>query len=152
MEPILIFGHRHPDTDSICSSIALAELKKDMGVTAIPYRLGDINKETEFVLKYFGVKVPKLLKTVSAQISDLTSVEKTTLLTDQSLKSALDTMTVENFSSLPVVDDKKQLKGMIHVSDIANTYLNLEHSDLFSRYKTTYENLRDVLNGIIING
>ena len=75
MEPILIFGHRHPDTDSICSSIALAELKKEMGINAIPYRLGDINKETEYVLKYFGVKVPKLLKTVSAQISDLTRVE-----------------------------------------------------------------------------
>ena len=112
MEPILIFGHRHPDTDSICSSIALAELKKEMGVTAIPYRLGDINKETEFVLKHFGVKTPKLLKTVSAQISDLTSVEKTVLSYDESLRSALDTMTVENFSSLPVVDEKKQLKAV----------------------------------------
>ena len=152
MEPILIFGHRHPDTDSICSSIALAELKKEMGINAIPYRLGDINKETEYVLKYFGVKVPKLLKTVSAQISDLTRVEKKTLSIDDSLRSALDIMTVENFSSLPVVDDKKQLKGMIHISDIANTYLNLEHSDLFGKYKTTYENLKDVLDGIIVSG
>ncbi len=152
MEPILIFGHRHPDTDSICSSIALAELKKEMGVTAIPYRLGDINKETEFVLKHFGVKTPKLLKTVSAQISDLTSVEKTVLSYDESLRSALDTMTVENFSSLPVVDEKKQLKGMIHISDIANTYLNLEHSDLFGKYKTTFENLKDVLDGVIVSG
>ena len=58
MDPILIFGHRHPDTDSICSSIALANLKKELGEEAIPCRLGEINNETRFVLDYFKIDTP----------------------------------------------------------------------------------------------
>ncbi|MGL6121072.1 MAG: putative manganese-dependent inorganic diphosphatase, partial [Fusobacteriaceae bacterium] len=69
-----------------------------------------------------------------------------------SLKVALDIMTKENFSSLPVVDEKKHLKGMIHVSDIANTYLNLNHEDLFEKYQTSYENLLSAINGDVISG
>lgn len=152
MEPILVFGHKHPDTDSICSAISFAELKKQMGLNAIPYRLGDINKETKYVLERFKITEPSLLKTVSAQISDLTRVEKKTLSSCDSLRVALDIMTAENFSSLPVVNHKKELKGMLHISDIANTYLNLKHSDLFGKYTTTYENLKIVLDGHIVSG
>ncbi|MFA6708756.1 MAG: DHH family phosphoesterase, partial [Fusobacterium sp.] len=85
MEPVLIFGHKSPDTDSICSSIALAELKEKLGVKAISCRLGELNKETKFVLNKFNIEEPRLLKTVSAQISDLTKVEKKTLSTSDSL-------------------------------------------------------------------
>lgn len=152
MEPILIFGHKNPDTDSICSAISLAELKNLTGEAAIPCRLGEISKETEFVLNHFGMETPKLLKTVSAQISDLTHVEKEVISCEQSLKSALNVMTYEHFSSLPVVDKNNHLKGMIHVSDIANAYLGIDYSDLFSKYYTTYENLKEVLNGEIISG
>lgn len=152
MDHILTFGHKNPDTDSICSSIAFAALKTALGEAAKPYRLGEINKETAFVLKHFKIKTPALLKTVSAQISDLTKVEKRVIHQDYSLKEALDIMTVENFSSLPVVDDKRHLKGLIHISDIANAYLNLDHADLFSKYGTTFENLRDVINGNVISG
>lgn len=152
MDPILVFGHKNPDTDSICSAIALAELKKLQGHEAIPCRLGELSKETEYVLKYFGVRAPRLLKTVSAQISDLQSVEKSVISIDDSLKHALNVMTKENFSSLPVVDEKKHLKGMIHVTDIANAYIGIEHSDLFQKHFTTYENLKEVLNGEIISG
>lgn len=56
MEPILIFGHKNPDTDSICSAIALARLKELKGENATPCRLGNLNKETEFVLKTLMLK------------------------------------------------------------------------------------------------
>jgi len=49
MEEILVFGHKNPDTDSICSSIAMSNLRKQQGFNAIPCRLGEINKETKFV-------------------------------------------------------------------------------------------------------
>ncbi|MGL4307613.1 MAG: CBS domain-containing protein, partial [Cetobacterium sp.] len=152
MEPILVFGHKNPDTDSICSAIALAELKNLSGEKAIPCRLGDLSKETEFVLNHFGIDSPKLLKTVSAQISDLTHVEKSVISFEESLKGALNIMTKEHFSSLPVVNNNKELKGMIHVSDIANAYLEIDYTDLFKNYYTTYENLISVLNGKIISG
>ncbi len=152
MEPILIFGHRNPDTDSICSAISLAKLNELKGESALACRLGNISKETEFVLNKFNIDAPKLLSTVSAQISDLTHIEKKTINHKDSLKRALEIMTEENFSSLPVVNSKNHLKGMIHISDIANAYLNIDYSDLFSKYYATYENLKDVLDGEIISG
>ena len=152
MEPILVFGHKNPDTDSICSTIATAYLKNACGEKAVPYRLGKINKETAFVLHKFGIKEPKLLTTVSAQISDLTRVKKEVINVNDSIQEALELMTKENFSSFPVVDENNHLKNMIYISDIANTYLKIDYSDLFSKYSTTYENLIEVLNGKIISG
>lgn len=61
-------------------------------------------------------------------------------------------MTEEGYSSLPVVNSKNHIKGMIHVSDIANAYLNIDYSNLFQQYYTTYENLREVTKGIIVSG
>lgn len=152
MEPIYIFGHRNPDTDSICSAIALANLENKFGRHAIPCRLGDINRETKFVLEKFEIEEPVLLKTVSAQISDLTNIEKNVLFENDSLKNALDKMTLERFSSLPVVDTNKKLKGMLYISDIANVYLNLDHGELFKKYTTTYENLMEALGGEVVSG
>ena len=130
MEEILVFGHKNPDTDSICSSIAMSNLRKRQGLNTIPCRLGEINKETKFVLDKIGVKSPKLLKTVSAQITDLSYVEKSTVSTEDSIKEALDLMTKENFSSLPVIDTEGYFKTMLSISDIANTYLEIDYSKL----------------------
>lgn len=152
MEEILVFGHKNPDTDSICSSIAMSNLRKQQGFNAIPCRLGEINKETKFVLDKIGVKTPKLLKTVSAQITDLSYVEKSTVSTEDSIKEALDLMTKENFSSLPVIDTEGYFKTMLSISDIANTYLEIDYSDLFSKYSTTFENLKEALEGEVISG
>ena len=152
MEEILVFGHKNPDTDSICSSIAMSNLRKQQGFNAIPCRLGEINKETKFVLDKLGVKSPKLLKTVSAQITDLNYVEKSTISTEDSIKEALDLMTKENFSSLPVIDTEGYFKTMLSISDIANTYLEIDYSDLFSKYSTTFENLKEALEGEVISG
>lgn len=62
MEKLLVFGHKSPDTDSIASSIAMAFLQTKLGKTAVPYRLGNISKETEFALDYFKVGAPDLLE------------------------------------------------------------------------------------------
>lgn len=65
MEEIYIFGHKSPDTDSILSSLVLEAIEKTMGVhKAKAYRLGEVNKETEYALNYFGVKAPELLEEV----------------------------------------------------------------------------------------
>ncbi|TKI88620.1 manganese-dependent inorganic pyrophosphatase, partial [Bacillus cereus] len=55
MEKVLVFGHKNPDTDAICSAIAYAELKKELGMNAEPVRLGEISGETQFALDYFKV-------------------------------------------------------------------------------------------------
>jgi len=61
-------------------------------------------------------------------------------------------MTKENFSSLPITNNEKSLVGMLHVSDIANTYLDLDYKDLFTKYSSTYENIQKLLDGDIISG
>lgn len=65
MEKILVFGHKSPDTDSIASSIAMAYLQTKLGKIAVPKRLGNISKETEFALNHFKIGAPELLETVS---------------------------------------------------------------------------------------
>ena len=62
MEKVLVFGHKNPDTDSICSAIAYANLKSELGVNAEPIRLGEINSETKYALEYFQVNVPRLVE------------------------------------------------------------------------------------------
>ncbi len=65
MEKILVFGHKKPDTDSICSAIALTELKKKQGVTNVEAkRLGELSNETSFILDHFNVTQPELLKEI----------------------------------------------------------------------------------------
>ena len=58
---VLVIGHRNPDTDSVCSAIAYAYLKQQLGLNAVPARAGKINPETQFVLEHFGIPVPKLV-------------------------------------------------------------------------------------------
>ena len=115
----------------------MANLRKNQKLNVIPCRLGELNKETAFVLKKIGVEAPKLLKTVSAQIKDLNYVEKSTVSMEDSIQEALQLMTKENFSSLPVVDKDQKFKTMLSISDIANTYLEIDYSDLFAKYSTT---------------
>ena len=65
MEKILVFGHKSPDTDSICSSIVMADLQTKLrGEEVIPCRLGELNEETKFALKHFEMQVPELLEKV----------------------------------------------------------------------------------------
>ena len=70
--PIYVVGHKNPDTDSICAAIAYANLKKIVtGVLYEARRAGNLNEETSFVLKRFGIETPKLLEDVRTQVRDL---------------------------------------------------------------------------------
>ncbi|MBU5210300.1 manganese-dependent inorganic pyrophosphatase [Heyndrickxia oleronia] len=75
MEKILVFGHKNPDTDTICSAIAYAELKKKLGVEAEPVRLGEINGETKYALDYFKVAGPRFVQTVANESNGVILVD-----------------------------------------------------------------------------
>lgn len=75
MSKVLIFGHKNPDTDTICSAIAYAELKKELGMDAEPVRLGEINGETEYALKKFNAEVPRLVNTVANETDSVILVD-----------------------------------------------------------------------------
>jgi len=75
MAKTLIFGHKNPDTDTICSAIAYADLKNQLGLDAEPVRLGEVNGETAYALKYFNVEAPRLVETVSNEAQDVILVD-----------------------------------------------------------------------------
>jgi manganese-dependent inorganic pyrophosphatase len=75
MSKVLIFGHKNPDTDTICSAIAYAELKTKTGASVEPVRLGDVNLETQFVLDYFQVKAPRYVETVANEVKEVILVD-----------------------------------------------------------------------------
>ncbi len=75
MEKVFIFGHKNPDTDTICSAIAYADLKTKLGVNAEPVRLGDINGETQFALEKFNAEVPRFVAEVSKEVNEVILVD-----------------------------------------------------------------------------
>lgn len=75
MEKVLVFGHKNPDTDTICSAIAYAELKTKIGMDAEPVRLGQINGETQYALDYFKAEAPRLVETVASEVNAVILVD-----------------------------------------------------------------------------
>lgn len=75
MEKVLIFGHKNPDTDTICSAIAYADLKTKLGFNVEPVRLGTISGETQFVLDTFQVQQPRLVESVAGEVKSVILVD-----------------------------------------------------------------------------
>jgi manganese-dependent inorganic pyrophosphatase len=75
MEKVLIFGHKNPDTDTICSAIAYADLKSQLGQNVEAVRLGEVNGETQFALNQFGVQAPRLVETVAGEVKSVILVD-----------------------------------------------------------------------------
>ncbi|MBF2422608.1 manganese-dependent inorganic pyrophosphatase [Listeria welshimeri] len=75
MTKTLVFGHKNPDTDTICSAISYAELKKAQGEDIEAVRLGELNSETTFVLDYFQATAPRLVQTVANEVSEVALVD-----------------------------------------------------------------------------
>ncbi len=143
---VYITGHRNPDTDSICSAISYAEFKNKTGVNAIPIRLGNINRETEFVLNYFGIKEPKLVDTVKAQIGDLNFDSVAPICPDTSLKTAWSMIRKNNVKTLPVVDDEDRLIGLASQSNITSSYMDIWDNNIIQKSGTNLENILDTLS------
>lgn len=75
LEKILIFGHQNPDTDTICSAIAYADLKNKLGFNAEPVRLGQVNGETQYALDYFKQESPRLVETAANEVNGVILVD-----------------------------------------------------------------------------
>lgn len=144
---IYITGHRNPDTDSICSAIAYAEFKNKTGkIPAVAIRLGETNRETQFILNYFKVDEPDLVTTVKTQISDLDIDIIAPISPDISLKMAWSLMKKNNIKTLPVIDENDRLAGVASVSNLASSYLDIWDNSILAKSNTTLENILDTLS------
>ncbi len=149
---IYVLGHRNPDTDSICSALAYAELKCRLGYDAVAGRLGDPNKETEFVLDYFGVQSPELIETVKKQVSDLDMDIVQGLSQSIPIKRAWNIMKKTGLKALPVIGEKDKLIGIVTLSDITEKYMDAIDNNIIADSKTSLHNIADTLNATIIAG
>lgn len=146
-EKVYITGHKNPDSDSICSAIAYAEYKNASGnMKAVPVRLGDINRETKFILDYFEIEVPKLLETVRLSVEDLKFDKIASITPDISLRMALELMKSNNLNSISVIDENEQLLGIITISDIIQSYIDVWDNRILGKSKTSIDNIIDTLS------
>ena len=149
---IYVVGHKNPDTDSICSAIAYAALKKELtGKDYVARRAGRLNEETQYVLEYFGVEVPKLLSDLRVQVRDVDLRRAENLNGSVSIKTAWAQMKELNIKTLPIGRNNK-LEGLITVGDIARSYMDVYDSTILARSKTQYRNIASTIDGKIISG
>ncbi len=150
---INVIGHINPDTDSVCSAIAYAYLKRKVtGKAYIPKRAGQINAETDFVLKYFGVPAPDYMGDVRTQVIDI-DVERVTGVDQEiSLKKAWTLMKNDTLQTLPVVDSSQHLLGLITIEDIAKSYMDVYDSRIIATAGTPFHNVVETLDGEMLHG
>ena len=149
----LVIGHRNPDTDSICSAVCYANLKRAVtGEEYIPARAGHVNGETRFVLDYFGMEEPALVEDVRTQVRDI-EIRKTKGIADNiSLKRAWNIMQENNVVTIPAVREDGTLEGLITVGDITKTYMNIYDSSILSKANTQYSNIIETLEADLVIG
>ena len=122
-KPIYVIGHRNPDTDSVCSAIAYAYLKRQLGINALPARAGEINPETAFVLQYFGVPAPLLIEDMYPRLDDIALVAVPVLSVDTKLREVSHLFEEHAVRCMPVGTVDK-LEGIVTVTDLAKCFYN----------------------------
>ncbi len=150
-KPILVIGHRNPDTDSICSAIAYAHLKQAMGEPAYAARAGKINQEAKFVLERFGVQPPQLITDLYPRVSVVMRDVPASIGPMATLRELGQVMKSTGSQSVPVVKENS-LIGIVSVSDLAKRYFDeLEIQDL-SEAGVSYAGVLRALEGELLSG
>lgn len=153
MKPVFVIGHKNPDTDSICSAICYAHLKRKLtGNTYIACRAGAVNSETKYVLDHFGVEEPRLIETLEPRIADVQYREVKGISAHLSLKRAWEHMRDNHIQTIPVLSKWGQLKGIVTLGDVARFYMEDQGADALAEARTSYRNIVDTLKGEVVVG
>jgi manganese-dependent inorganic pyrophosphatase len=120
----LVIGHKNPDTDSVVSAIAYAELKQIMGFThCFATRCGNINLQTEYILDRFHVPSPEFVNELIPKVKNYMSRMPITVPHDMPLWHALETLNRGNFKMLPIVDGNGRMQSILHFNAFAQNML-----------------------------
>lgn len=152
-EKVWIVGHKNPDTDSICSAIAYADLKNQIGdAEYLPKRAGEVNEETKYVLDYFGVEAPEYISNVGAQIKDIEITQTEGVSSHISLKHAWELMKNKNVVTLPIIKEDQTMDGLIVTWDIAKSYMDVYDNNVLATARTQYRNILETIDGEMVYG
>lgn len=151
--PIGVIGHKNPDTDSICSAIAYANLKNQTGNGRYaPLRAGDINGETAYVLRRFGHSAPELCQDVGAQVQDIDIRRMPGVAGRMTVRKAWETMRDQQISTLSITDEGGRLEGIITLKDLAMSNMDSLDTQFLAKSHTPYQNILETLHGALITG
>lgn len=151
--PVLVFGHRNPDNDSVCSAVAYAHLKDaiDDGNWYVPVRLGPMPPETQWAFERFGVPAPEVLTHVRMRVRDAMKAEVVTVGPDELLLRAGRLLKERGVRSLPVVEDGRVL-GMVTMQMLAERYVEEMSLSGFEALPLTAARLVEALDGELLAG
>jgi manganese-dependent inorganic pyrophosphatase len=150
---VVVIGHRNPDTDSICSAIAYAELKnRTSTLVCEARRAGKMNQETEFVLKKFGVTPPRMCTDVNPKIRDVDYREMPGIPGSTSLRRAWKIMRDQQIDTLSITSADNELEGIITVKDLATANMDVFDTAVLAKSRTSYKNILETLNGTMVVG
>ena len=150
---VVVIGHRNPDTDSICSAIAYAELKnKTSDLVCEARRAGRMNQETEFVLKKFSVTPPRMCTDVNPKIRDVDYREMPGIPGATSLRRAWEIMRDQKIDTLPITSAENDLEGIITVKDIATANMDVFDTGVLAKSRTSFRNILETLGGTMVVG
>ena len=147
--PIHITGHKHPDTDSICSAIGYANLKQKLGYEAIACRLGEINHETDYILKRFGFNEPMILDDARMRLNEIDIDRAVTIKEETTIFEAWQLMSTEK-KVLCVVDDNNVLLGVLTNSNISTVAMGDTAKSIELLSKTPIEYIVKTISGALI--
>ena len=143
---VYITGHKNPDSDSICAAISYAYLKNKVSKTpAVPVRLGEINRETQFILDYFKVFSPMFLETLKTKVKDLPFDKIIPVKSGTSLKEAWNIMKKNGVKSIPVVDKNSFLTGVLSTANLTSSYMDVWDNCILSKSCTSIKNIISTL-------
>lgn len=147
---IYVTGHKNPDSDSIISAMAYAYFKQQMGYDAIAVRIGEINRETEFILNMFNEFAPPLVKNIRTRVRDIDFDEVITCKPDDTVYTALMKMREHNRKVIAIVDDKRRFLGMATTSDIIKPLIPNQNKSVELIRDTPIEDIASFLQGQLI--
>lgn len=153
MKPTIVIGHKNPDTDSICSAICYADLKRKLtGEEYIPCRAGELNGETKFVLDKFKIEPPTLIESLEPRISDVQFRQVGGIEPTISIRRAWEYMRDNDLQTVPILTKRGKIKGVVTLGDQARFYMEDLDASALSKAKTPYSNIADVIDGEIVVG
>lgn len=151
---VYIIGHKNPDTDSICSAIAYADIKNRTTSGKVKYvarRAGQINEETQYVLNRFGIEAPPYLGNVGTQVKDMDIRTSPDVNKHMPVRNAWNLMRENGIVTLPIKDENGTLEGLITIGDIAQSLMCADNYTL-GKARTQYLQIAQTLDARVVAG
>ncbi len=150
-KPTYIIGHKNPDSDSICSAIAYSYLKNKLGYKTIPACLSEMNNESRYILKKFGIEEPQLIRTAKCTLSEIDMDDALIVTKDTTMKEALEAILIRKNKGIFVVDERNCLEGIVSISDLTNLWTSDENQMIELMSKAKIENIIKTTSSTLLN-